>query len=274
MIFARKNSNVTALIMECLSYYENNDIFLNRNYEYQKLREKFINSNRTDIHTFKQFVYATRGSGFTDFLIEGAHSDSLNLKEQSHLQYRLIGEYLYVSLTYFTKKSVDLAVEIMIQYKNRPYLILDLRNSAGGYVDACMSFCRMLLSGDGKEIVTLSYKHKKTTYYTHDQESLSYKKIYIFVNEHTASCSEIAALALKINLKFVQLIGNQTKGKKCGQEMIVNKASGFTMIIPAFTWKCSKYEIEDFQELLHKDCEANRHFETDEDYYKNVFIDV
>ncbi|WP_339317295.1 S41 family peptidase [Paenibacillus sp. FSL R10-2734] len=270
MLFARKSSNATELIMECLKYYEANDIYLNQNNEYLKLRDGLLNSNRIDLNSFKHFVYATRETQFTDFLIGVAHSGSIDTKEQNHFQYRLVNEYLYISLTYFTKKSVDQAIEIMSLYKDRPYLILDLRNSPGGYVDACMSFCRMLID-DKKEIVTLSYKNKKTTYYTDDHALISYKKIYIFVNEHTASCSEISALALKINLQFVRLIGNQTKGKKCGQEIIVNKSSGFSMIIPAFTWKCNEYGIEDLQQLLYYDCDADRRFVTDEDYYSMVF---
>ncbi|WP_269636975.1 S41 family peptidase [Paenibacillus sp. HW567] len=175
--------------------------------------------------------------------------------------------FLYINLSYFTKKSVDQAFQIMNQYKDRPYLILDLRNSPGGYIDACMSFCRFLIK-DKKEIVTLYYKNKKVTYYSDELALLSYGKIYVFVNEQTASCSEVTALTLKTNLKSVQLIGERTKGKECGQEIIVNKSKGFSMIVASFIWKCNTYGMEDLQWFIQNDVGANTHFATDDDYFK------
>ncbi|MGV2947979.1 hypothetical protein, partial [Acinetobacter sp. AGC35] len=87
-------------------------------------------------------------------------------------------------------------------------------------------------------------------------------------NEQTASCSEITALTLRTNLELVQLIGDKTKGKNCGQEIIVNKTKGFSMIIASFIWKCDIYGMEDLQQFIKNDVGKKTPFSTDDDYFK------
>lgn len=134
-----------------------------------------------------------------------------------------------------------------------------------------MAFCRFFIK-DIKELVTLYYKNKNTTYYSENRTPVGFKRINIFVNEQTASCSEITALTLRTNLDSVRLIGGRTKGKECGQEIIVNKSKKFSLIIASFIWKCENNGIKELQQLIHNDVEDSVQFVTEDDFFSTVLI--
>lgn len=120
-------------------------------------------------------------------------------------------------LTSFADQSdEDLSVEIKKSIASGDkYLLLDMRNNGGGYLDTVIKMCQELLP-KGK-IVTL--KDKTGASYTSSStlETAPFK-IVLLVNEYSASATEIFAAALKDSGIGV-IIGERTYGKGVAQSL-------------------------------------------------------
>ena len=97
-------------------------------------------------------------------------------------------------------------------------VILDLRGNGGGYVDAARDVAGLWLSN--KVVVTeRTGTTIKATIRTGDDAILAGKPTVILVNAATASASEIVSGAFQ-DYKIAKLVGEQTFGKGCVQELV------------------------------------------------------
>ena len=117
-----------------------------------------------------------------------------------------------------------------------PFLIIDLRDSNGGYIKHCIDICNIFLHNC--EIVKLVYKNKTISYYA-DENELKFKKIFIIVNRNTMSSAEILAYSLKANLEEAVILGEDTFNKNFGQIQFVNEKYKYIFSIPTFFWLVS-----------------------------------
>lgn len=120
-------------------------------------------------------------------------------------------------LTSFAEQSdEDLSVEIKKSIAaGDEYLILDMRNNGGGYLDTVIKMCQELLPA-GK-IVTLKDKNGGEYTATTTLTKAPFK-IVLLVNEYSASATEIFAAALKDSGIGV-IIGERTYGKGVAQSL-------------------------------------------------------
>lgn len=262
------------IVSDCIRYYEENDIFLEQTADYANQKHKLIDTSKgVKSNCFQSFIYNTRGISYTNFLFgKESRIQSSRIKSQNVEYDFVIKQCLYIKIPYLTINTARKAIQIMTEHKNRPYLILDLRNSVGGYIEACVLLCRELFPN--AEIVTLNYRNKRTTYFSEGKSTFHFNGIYIFINESTASSCEILALFLRLNADNVKLIGKESKGKSCGQDYIINKKFNYTFIVTSFYWEVNGCTTKDLQLLIKKDVQSSTLFNRDEDYFQYIFNDL
>lgn len=127
--------------------------------------------------------------------------------------YRIISDNIgYIYIKNFPedleKKVKDLLNEI--EKHNIKGLIIDVRDNAGGYLNAAEGVSNIFLE-KGKVIYCLQTSGSSITYRDTTDESRSYP-IVVLVNSQTASAAEILAAALKESYGAT-LIGTKTYGK-------------------------------------------------------------
>ena len=223
------------IVLSLLNYYEENDIFLNKSEKYELLKKNLLVDKKITYNRFQKFIYDSRENSYTDFFVCSSKSKVTSLEaidknifynDVLYLKPNLWNENVYKEFDNILKKS------------KCNYLVIDLRGSTGGYLKSCIRICNLLLPKS--EIVSLSYKNKKTVYYSNENYK-KFKKLFLLLNATTASSSEILAYSLYTNLKNVVLLGEKTFGKLFGQDKIINKKYKFCFVIPSFFWN-----IKDF----------------------------
>lgn len=237
------------IALQCVEYYEDNDIFLKTDNNYSFLKEKLITKNKISYQDMQNFFGETRGSNFSFFkkynpiLYKAFHNKkSLNEMEHSFPFEKTICIRPNLQDSSHSKKLSNL----LSQNMDKKYLIIDLKNSPGGGTKTCASLCDILLPKC--EIFIQKFKNKVVTY-TSDENYYKFEKIFIFIDKNTASSSEILAYSLYTNLKNVVLIGSETRGKTCGQDIITNKKYGFIFSVTSFLWQIKNFSYENIEML-------------------------
>lgn len=143
----------------------------------------------------------------------------------------------YISLTNFSPKSRSILFDNTDNLKEYDYIIIDLRNNGGGYLDDAYKISDLFLpKGDiictekSRNFLFSEQRKAKTA------QKLSFKKIYILQNEYTASASEVMINALKENLDNVIIVGTASFGKGIGQAEFILKNH--------FAFKATVIELE------------------------------
>lgn len=118
----------------------------------------------------------------------------------------------YISIEKFTDTIYEQFNKELtkLELNNLDALIIDLRNNTGGYLSGATKIAELFLE-KGKIIYTLENKLSKDTTRDSTEEKREYK-VYILVNNGSASASEILAGALKHSYGAT-LIGTRTYGK-------------------------------------------------------------
>lgn len=233
------------LVLECLNYYEENDIFLKLDDNYYELKENLLNKKRITYWDVGNFIKDTRGSEFSFFkkynpyLYKMYHNQKNNI---SDIEYHFnIDNSIFIRPN-FQDNFIDKKLSKLInQNQDKKYLIIDLRQLSGGSIKNCANICNILLpKGD---IFTQEFKNKRVTY-TSDNNYHKFTNIFILVDKYTASSSEILAYALKTKLENCKLIGYKTHGKIVGQDIRTNKKQGFILSTVSFKWYIDKFSYE------------------------------
>lgn len=120
-------------------------------------------------------------------------------------------------LNEITENTVENLRELIKKYQSEKTnrIILDLRNSPGGFVSCAVEICNLFLS-ERALFKSFNQKGQYHTYYSHLQEQ-PFQKMAILVNENTKSASEAIALAFQ-DAGYI-LIGNTTYGKGIAQNI-------------------------------------------------------
>jgi hypothetical protein len=219
------------LVYLCLKYYENKDIFLKKNDHYKEEKANLLMKLKITYDFFEIFIENTRGNNFSNF------NRIPNLLLKSNIYENFFYDFyfnqcLYLQVNLWDKNLNDKIIDL-INRTNKRFLIIDLRDSNGGYIAPTIKICNLFTKDC--EIVTLKYKDKRVTYLS-DSNFFPFTKIFILVNEGTMSSAEILAYSLKANLKQVVLLGSKTFGKNFGQERFVNRKYLFEFNLVTFKW--------------------------------------
>ena len=127
----------------------------------------------------------------------------------------------YIKLNLFSETTQKDFVYSLVNLKNRGMktLILDLRDNPGGLMDVAFTIADEFIS-EGKNIFyTLDRNKTRTDYFATSKGNYESGKLYVLVNEKSASASELLSGALQDQDRAV-IIGKRTFGKGLIQKEI------------------------------------------------------
>ena len=224
------------ILHKCIQTYEKNDLFLKKTPYYYNEKKKLYES-KTSCEDFKQFINSTRGNKFTSFnTLPSKNIKSIICAKENIVYDIFFDKCLYVKPNFWYKNCFTNFHKVVSENSALPFLIIDLRDSNGGYIKHCIDICNIFLHNC--EIVKLVYKNKTISYYA-DENELKFKKIFIIVNRNTMSSAEILAYSLKANLEEAVILGEDTFNKNFGQIQFVNEKYKYIFSIPTFFWLVS-----------------------------------
>ena len=134
----------------------------------------------------------------------------------------------YIKFNKFSFETVNTVTNI-IKGSEQKYLILDLRNNIGGNLQSCLALLNILVPED--EVLMIQTKNTLKHFHTYGDVK-QFEKIFILINDNTASCSEILSMVLCKKLDNVVLIGHKNSYKLYTQHVITNKLFGYSFLFP------------------------------------------
>ena len=104
----------------------------------------------------------------------------------------------YISINMFWEDTAREFKKALDKYKNSEWLIIDLRDNWGGYLQSSVEILSNLIEDD-KTLVVTKYRDlfSNTSYPSINNGNIYTWKIVILINENSASASEITAWALR-----------------------------------------------------------------------------
>ena len=151
----------------------------------------------------------------------------------------------YIRISSFTDKTVDelrQALDWLSEHDMRG-LVLDLRDDPGGYLDAAVDVCDLLI--DSGVIVTTRRRDGRIsrTYAASGQGRFTDFPMAVLVNQQTASAAEIVAACLQDHHRAA-IVGGRTYGKGTVQEVIdLEKGCGALKLTTSSYWRPSGKNI-------------------------------
>lgn len=168
------------------------------------------------------------------YTLYGDEYDQVAASNDDDITYEEEGDISYFRINEFGMNTDDKFIEILDKIPNTQdkILVIDLRSNTGGYTDSSNNILDVLLPDCVTS--TLIYRDGYTSSYYSDASHTDFQRIYIFVDEYTASASELLTLGLKTYLNNVTVVGRDTFGKGVGQRIFEdekNKIIVFVVII-------------------------------------------
>lgn len=152
----------------------------------------------------------------------------------------------YIRVTSFTDKTADdlkTALDWLTVHEIRG-LVLDLRDDPGGYLDAAVDVCDMLI--DSGVIVTTRRRGGRIseTYAASERGPFTDFPVVVLVNQHSASAAEIVAACLQDHHRATT-VGQRSYGKGTVQEVVpLEEGCGAMKITTASYWRPSGKNIQ------------------------------
>ncbi|HPF10441.1 MAG TPA: S41 family peptidase [Flavobacteriaceae bacterium] len=150
--------------------------------------------------------------------------------------YMLEGSLGYIKINRFSestysefKKSLDVLLD-----QGMKSLVLDLRDNPGGYISSAEKILDEFLGDDTLLLITKNKAGEETYSYASGKGEFEDGKLFVLINENTASASEIVAGALQDNDKGT-IIGRRSFGKGLVQrEMALGDGSAVRLTIARY----------------------------------------
>ena len=142
----------------------------------------------------------------------------------------------YIKINRFaesTPQEFEKAI-LSLKRKGAKELILDLRGNPGGYISAAEQIADQFLKEDKLILFTKNKTGKIENAYATDAGEFEQGKVYVLINENSASASEIVAGALQDNDRGV-IVGRRSFGKGLVQrEMELGDGSAVRLTIARY----------------------------------------
>jgi len=198
-----------------------------------------INGESTDVMSSDDAVARLRGQPGTDVdllirrgeLLEFPVTLTRAVIQVPTVRHAMIGNIGYLRLLNFTPHTADRAREAIEYFQTNNYtgIILDLRNNAGGRLDAAVAVSNLF--AEGKVVVSTRSRieRENQTFYARRRAIVTPgTPIVVLINRGSASASEIVAGALK-DWGMAYLVGERTFGKGSVQQVYPLGRAGFRM---------------------------------------------
>ncbi|GJM69804.1 hypothetical protein HMSSN036_20200 [Paenibacillus macerans] len=177
------------------------------------------------------------------FAIYGDAYDQMTAARDDNITYKEKGNTYYFAFDSFTETTDDQFIQLLDRIPNPEdkTLVLDLRGNGGGLSYSANAMLDVLLP----DLVTstIIYQDGYTSSYYSDASHTGFKKIYIFVDENTASAAELLTLGLKTYLNNVTVVGRDTFGKGVGQVVFEDKRNRIIVYVVNHYWNVKQNNI-------------------------------
>jgi len=198
-----------------------------------------INDEPTDVMSSDEAVSRLRGQPGTDVNLLIRRGDAIEFPvtltraiiEVPTVRHAMIGDIGYLRLLNFTPHTVARSREAIQYFQSNNYagIILDLRNNAGGRLDAAVAVSNLF--SEGKVVVSTRSRieRENQNFYARGRALVTPgTPVIVLINRGSASASEIVAGALK-DWGLAYLVGERTFGKGSVQQVYPLGRAGFRM---------------------------------------------
>ncbi len=177
-------------------------------------------------------VYRPSEGKMLDFKLKRKHVPLVSVDAA----YQLTDEIGYIKVNRFSETTSDEfsdALDDLID-NGIETLVLDLRNNPGGYIYAAEKIVDEFLENNKLMLVTRNKNGEENRSYASRKGDFEKGKVYVLINENSASASEIVAGALQDNDKGT-IIGRRSFGKGLVQrEMALGDGSAVRLTIARY----------------------------------------
>lgn len=142
----------------------------------------------------------------------------------------------YIKINRFAETTYDEFHEGLVDLKKQgaKQLIIDLRDNGGGYLEKAVDIADDLLKDDLVIVKTKNKKNREDITYASDDGVFEEGKVYVLINENSASASEILAGAIQDNDRGT-IVGRRSFGKGLVQrEMPLGDGSAVRLTVARY----------------------------------------
>ena len=185
----------------------NKDTLSGKNFNSNDIPRYLKGTANTDVNL--QVYRKTNDSLFNVMVTRG----NVNIKSVD-LAYMISDHIGYIKLDRFARNTYDefTAALRKLTSLGMDDLVLDLRGNGGGFIDIATSIVDEFLGEDALIVFTKNNKGSIEEYYATENGAFEKGKLYVLIDENSASASEIVAGALQDNDKGT-IIGRRSFGK-------------------------------------------------------------
>lgn len=265
------------LSVQIADFVEQNYLYTNKAIGFEEKLEEFRlqDASVADVNAFIESIRLEDDS-FTFCLTGQDYDDYWDLEEGITVTYDKVlqdtGEDVhFFDIDYFGFKTANQFIEIAetLPDKDDSVLVIDLRDNGGGLMDSCTELLDYLL--ESCVIGNLIYSDGSISSFNSDKDAVSFKKIFILVDEYTASSSEMLTLGLKEFLPDVTIIGQPTYGKGVGQAAFDSQQDKLAVLLVSFYWNVKEENI--MNSSIKPDIKASGSLDRYLDKVKNALVD-
>lgn len=233
------------ILSKLLAFYENEYLYFDKIADYKKTI--ITSQKRVDLAALNQWLKNNYpGDKYTK--ITTFDKKTAKRMNDSFLSDIIIEDVQYIRIKFFTEEIANKTTEL-IRTTTAGCLVFDLRDSAGGSIEAAAKIADLLVPQG--EICTLHGKNGIQKIMS-SNKAREFKKIFLMVNKNTMSSAEVLLMALALDLSNVFIIGNETYMKNIGQKSLLLKKKRLMFSFSAFEWKVHDMTIADFYDMLRK----------------------
>lgn len=224
---------------QIVNFARQNYLYINNFRKYETKAHYFKINETIDGKEIYEFIESVRipEDRFT-FVICGDEFENFSEKnEEDTIIYEKLEDALhYIKIDSFNYSTYEEFNNIMSQMNNtkETELIIDLRSNIGGLLTAANDISDILLPEC--EVSAISDRNGKMTSYYSSPDYFEFRKIHIFVDDYSASASELLAMSLKEHLNNVTVIGKPTFGKGVCQQVYENKKEKVVIFLVNSYW--------------------------------------
>lgn len=202
------------------------------------------NVTEEDVETFINTI--TKEDDPFTWLIQGDEFDKLIGGEDiEDVIYKVLDEEReYLKITSFLPDTGNNAVKIIRKMENTKNkdLIIDLRGNGGGAINAAVTLLDELLGNCTS--VYLVDREGETFEATSDYYYVNFRRIFVLLDEESASSSEIVALSLKKFGENVTLVGRKSYGKGVAQNVLIDSNNKTALYVVSNYWNSLERNID------------------------------
>lgn len=229
-----------------VNFVKENYLYLDKVIDFDQKAAAFLEKKETtllDIYNFLESV-RIKEDMFTFFIFDEYYDMMLEEDLNNKIEYKTLSDNVqYIKINSFTL-GIDEQFKSVLKKLPNPKeqtLVIDLCDNPGGLANTANNMLDLLLP----ECVTSCMVDRtgEKFPYNSDKNQICFKHIYIYVNEESASSSELLTLGLKTYLENVTVIGRPTLGKGVSQKGFESKKNKYMIFLVDSYWNVNDVNV-------------------------------